>query len=197
MASVARVTADLGGVQGSPGASVFHFSIAGAVTTAPEANDIAGRVRAFWNAMVTYLCGGLTITVDPSVQTFDAVGGLLLGVTGAVPPAVITLGGTASLPKANMLGITYRTSTIANNRLLAGRTFVGPLDPGAVTTAGAPVAGAKTALLTAAAALGTGATGSQFVIWHRPGPLGQPGGLGPVTSQAAADKLWVLRSRRD
>lgn len=191
---VARVQAVISAASGLPGLNTFYFGV-GAVATVPEATDIAARVRAFWESFKANLAVGVVVDVDPTVETFDTATGALLGITAATAPAQVVSTGANSLPRATMMGLRLNTSLILANRLLKGRSFVGPLVQG-TNNNGQPTAAARTALLTAGALLQTGATAAVLSVWHR--PVNSAGGnVGPVVVLDVDTRFWVLRSRRD
>lgn len=197
MASVNKVTALLTGAAGLPGYQNLYFSSAGSVMTSAEATDVCGRVRAFWDSLKAYLAVGVQVDVDGTVEAYDAASGNLLGVQAVSAPASVVSTGTALLPPATQGGLRFKSGTVVSNRILQGRTFVGPLTTNAATSGGKPTSALITQLATAGGLLATGGTASVHLVWHRPGPAHSGGQSAGVISYIAATDFWVLRSRRD
>lgn len=197
MASIARVTSLITGITGTPGYSNQFFSISGASATLAEANDVTGRVRALWAAMVSWLAVGVLVNVEAQVTSLDVPTGALTGIITATTPTVVTSTGTDALPLMTQAGLKLVTSTVSFRRLVQGRAFLGPLRVNATTVGGQPSTSLKTSVVTAGTALLSGATGAAPVVWVRPDVSHSGGATAVVTSVAAADKFWSLRSRRD
>ena len=197
MANLARVVSSLTGQTGLPGNSVHYFQVASTTPTTAECTDIAGRVRAFWNGLLTYLAAGVRVQVSSTCDTFDSLSGLLVGSNTGTTPAVVVASGTDTLPPATQAGLKMKTAQPLNNRLLQGRTFIGPLGTNSMTSTGNPTAALITAIGASGALMATGATSALHVVWHRPSPTGQGGLASAVTAYTGATKMWVLRSRRD
>src|SRR5207237_1855150 len=84
--AIAKVTTDILGATGLPGASVHYFTIAGTTATTAEATDVCARVRAFWNGLAAYLAVGIQCVVDPTVDALDVPSGALQGRTTGTTP---------------------------------------------------------------------------------------------------------------
>ena len=195
--SIGKVVSLIQGVSGTPGYSVHYFTLAGTVPTNTEAADVASRVRAMWAALVAQLAANVIVVVDSTVQAYDVASGGIVGFTGGSTQPAVTATGTGELPPMSMLGLQLQTNTVIGRRLLAGRTFIGPLATNVATTGGIPTATARSAVLAGGTALLTGSTSSQLVVWHRPSLGVANGSTGVVTQVDCALKFWSLRSRRD
>src|SRR5207237_8175125 len=154
--AIAKVTTDILGATGLPGASVHYFTIAGTTATTAEATDVCARVRAFWNGLAAYLAVGIQCVVDPTVDALDVPSGALQGRTTGTTPATVTGTGVDTLPRQTMVGCRYLTNVVLNRRSLQGRTFIGPLGTTSATAAGIPVAALKTQTTTSGGRLATG-----------------------------------------
>lgn len=194
--TVAKVTTLIQGTSGLPGYQVLYFSVAGSVATGAEANDITGRVRAFWDGVKSIMAASVTMVTSPTVVSYGTNTGGVNGITTAVAPTGVISTGTGELPSATMLGLQLGTNVVTSRRLLIGRSFIGPLATAASTSAGVPTSTARSAVITAAGLLTTGATSSQLQVFHRP-RAGGSGSSAPVVSLDCALKFWYLRSRRD
>ena len=193
-----RVRAIISGVNGLPGLMTAYFTPTGALPVVADVNDVTGRVRSFWVALVGQLAAGTSVAVQQSTDTIDELTGALLGrVSAASAPTTVTATGTGELPPSTALGIRLVTNTIVVRRLLQGRIFVSPCAL-ATSNSGLPAGTAVTQGNVAGAALLSGATACKSQVWHRPTPGGSDGTRGDVLSATTdSAKLWVLRSRRD
>lgn len=189
-----RVTAEWSGFSGAPGYTNFYFDAFG---PGDEADLEVARVRAFFGAFASFLPTGVNINVQREVAVLDEATGGLLGY-GMATTTPTQVGGSAagSYSMASGAVVTWNTDSLNRGRRIRGRTFLVPLAVGAYDTAGTLSSGFITAAGTAATNLIGDGTGPQLVIWSR--PRGGTGGVaGPVTSYRVADRVSVLRSRRD
>ena len=189
MARIERVNCAWQSWPGAPGVSTFYM----ASTAPPQATVDA--IRAFFNALVTYLPSGLTITVPPSGDGIDDTNGAILGSWSVgTPPAVVT-GTSGSAYAGNAGGVVHwTTTTVVNNRRVRGRTFLVPLTSSAFQTDGSIATAALTAIQTAAAGLITTAA-DDLVVWHRPTNFAQ-GSSAVINGTRVPDLAVSLRSRR-
>lgn len=198
MASLIVAQAIVTGTNGLPGLNNFYFGGGATPATAAEATDALGRVRAFFNGVVTLLATGVTITMANPVKTISDTNGALLGMTTATAPALVTGTGANELPAATMLLAQWFTSTVVGTRLLRGHSNIGPLAQVVSAGNGGPSAASRATLLASMAAFTTGATAITQRIWSRPDFNGANNGLNaPVTSFGTGAQFGVLRSRRD
>lgn len=198
MATILRTTAQISGA-GVTDAGLASFSwlpgTPGGSTA--DATDCLDLFRDFWEAIKAQITFGVTITYDSLVLAYNDANGDLVGAFTGIPGAA-TVGSAAGdpMPFQTQGLVTWRTTGIVNNRRVAGRTFI----PYPVEGASSNGVGPNSTYTTAVAAgitalLAAGATASEPVIWHRPGP-GGAGSSYPVTAGVARDQWAVLRSRR-
>ncbi len=192
--AITRVTAEWSGFSGAPGYSNFYFAAFGS----GDAVDLeVARVRALFNAIPTYIPSGVSVRVLQEAAILDESSGELLGYSQATTqPSQVTGTGIGSWSAASGAVLTWNTETIARGRRLRGRTFLVPLAVAAYDTSGTLAQAFMTAATTGANALIGDGTGPTAVIWSRPRG-GAGGSAGPITSSRVADRVSVLRSRRD
>lgn len=182
---------------GAPGYTNLFFAQSLAPTQA-EIDATTAKVRAFWNALITLIPNGVTLTTRSDVDEFDIPSGELTRSLTAASVAVVTATGTGGYSAAAGACLNWATGEIVNGHRLRGRTFVVPL---AVTNGfdfGTLMSTAMTTLNSAATTLRTAASGIPMAIWHRPTAPGADDGVsGLVTGHSLNDKTAVLRSRRD
>jgi len=194
MADLKRCSAAWQGWPGAPGVTQFYLD-----DTAGQAQVDA--IRAFFNACITLLPTGLTITVPNSGDTVDESTGKLTG-TWSVPTAPIPVVGTGSGSYAGNAGavVHWLTSSVTRNRRIRGRTFLVPAING-YDNQGSLAAATQASLQTAATNLVTSAAGL-IHVWVRPvyqkgtGVLIRGGMSAPITSARVPDLAVSLRSRR-
>lgn len=192
--AITRVTAEWSGFSGAPGYSNFYFAAFGA---GDEVDLEVARVRALFNTLPTYLPAGVSVRVLQEAAILDESTGELLGYSQATTqPSQVTGTGIGSWSAASGAVLTWNTETIARGRRLRGRTFLVPLAVAAYDTSGTLAQAFMTAATNGASALIGDGTGPQAVIWSRPRG-GAGGSAGPITSSRVADRVSVLRSRRD
>lgn len=185
-----RIRVNLGGFQGAPGLAVHYFDFAGG-----SAQDAADAVAVLWGGFESFLYDTVTWSVDTAAAIIDETNGDLDGVTTITPASGGGTNTTEPLPPSQMGLVRWVTSGVVNNRVLRGRTFVGPTtqdanDSGLLTSA------SQTDLQNAANAF-LAVTDADPVIWHRP-PEGQSSGVfHPITGASVWNNFAVLRGRRD
>jgi hypothetical protein len=197
MADIMRIRSVIAGTQGTPGLSTLYAVGSLATPVAADALDMVGRVRAFWNAIITLLPTLTTVNVQSQVDLLDVATGALVGGLAPAAPATVTGTGGSALPFAAAALLVGNTGIVINGRRLQGRTFISPL---AATTNNAGNFGnaQQTTLTNAANAMLTGSSSSFPVVWHRPKAPGPAGGVGvAVLTYTARTPYAILRSRRD
>jgi len=172
---------------GAPGYSNFYVG-----TTITDHTPI----RTFFNALSTYLPGGLTITVPTSGDQISEATG---AITGAY--AATVTGGTVVAPGnvgvyAGMAGaqIQWQTSAIVAGRRPLGKTFIVPGYTTMFDTNGSLSAAFITAAQAAATTL-IAALSGEMKVWSRPRPA-LAGANVTVTSARVPDLAIALRTRR-
>lgn len=192
--AITRVTAIWTGFTGAPGYSNFYFAAFGG----GDVVDLeTARVRALFDAFKAQIPSSVSISVQQEAAILDESSGDLVSYAQATDPPVVvngTASGAYSAPSG--AAITWNTESIARGRRLRGRTFMVPLGNIAYQPDGTLLTTAITQLTAGAAAFLGDGSGPQAVVWSRPRG-GSGGSIGPITSARVADKVAVLRSRRD
>jgi hypothetical protein len=148
-----------------------------------------------------------SVQVESGGDTIDDATGELVG-AWSIAPAAGYAGANAS-PYAAPAGacITWLTPDILDGRRIKGRTFIVPIGSGFFQTDGSLTGAGITAIATPAAAY-VAALAGNGVIWHRPraaraadgsrpAVTARAGGHGIVNGSVVADKVAILKSRRD
>jgi hypothetical protein len=197
---IGRIRVVTAGWIGGPGLSQLYFTGATAGTvTAGDCANAAAAVRAFYMNLSGYYHTSWTAIVDPIIQVIEATTGALIREQAITPPATVTgTGVTGYGPTSTGPLASWHTSSVFGRHLLRGRTFLGPMQPGAYNTSGRINGVYVTGIQAAGAALAALATAS-MVVWHRPHPLSTSanGGYGQMTGCSVSDSPATLRSRRD
>lgn len=192
-----RIRTVITGTQGTPGLSTVYATGAGVTPIAADALDMVGRVRTFWNALITMLPSLITAQVQSQVDLIDPATGDLVGGLNPAAPAVVTGTGGAALPFAAAALLVANTGVIVNQRRLQGRTFISPL-AATVNNAGNFGTAQSLAVTAAATNMLTGSTTSTPCVWHRPTELFPAAGTqAPVSGYTTRIPYAVLKSRRD
>lgn len=151
--------------------------------------DLCDRIADFWSSFANYIYAGITVTVEPVVDSVDSETGLTTSSTGVTPPAPIAGTGSGDpIPPANQLLVQLRTGVYFTGRELRGRMFI----PGAMegdTTGGQPVSGYVTTVQNAAQSLADDADQVVYSPTKRE--------FADVSVVHVWEKYAVLRSRRD
>lgn len=162
-----------------------------------DATDCLDRFKDLWDAAKGAIHTGLTVDFDPICIAVEATTGVLTGAFAGTDPASIT--GTAAgtaLPLQTQGLLRLATSTVVAGRRLRGRLFIPAPEEGDNDANGVPDSGYITTITAAGSTLlAAGATASDPVVWHRPGPAGA-GTDAPITGVSCAPTWSVLRSRR-
>ena len=188
MADIARVRAAWQNWPGAPGVSTFYLNN-------PPTQAQIDAIRSFFNALITLLPSGLTITVPGSGDVLDDATGHINGAWSvATPPAVVT--GTGAGNYAGNAGMCahWLTNSVLLGRRIKGTTFLVPMISTAFSTDGSPGTSALSTVGTAAAGLVTG-VGANMKVWHRPTHFAG-GSSYTVTGSSVPDLAISLRSRR-
>jgi hypothetical protein len=185
-----RVRVELGGFAGAPGLATHYLDDAGG-----SAAQAATAVGQFWTDLQSILYDPVTWAVLPDVATITAGSGGLTAVTGVTSTSGSGTNTTEALPPSQMGLIRWHTAGVVSNRVLRGRTFVGPVTQDANDN-GVLTSGAKADLQAAADAY-IAAANSIPVVWHRPSPGGLDGSFSAITTASVWSEFAVLRGRRD
>lgn len=176
------------GTTGLPGYTKLHFLGELDPTSIASA---AGSIKAFWEAIKSYLPGAVTVQLDGIAQTFTT-GGQLTGEIPYTPPAATV--GTSASAYAGASGavINWLTDQFPNGRRLRGRTFIVPMAGTAYQNDGTLAPTVVTALRSAAQALAGGP--QPLCVVRRSGATALNI---HVSGTAVPDRTAVLRSRRE
>ena len=159
MPAVIRISAE--GDIATGAVNVFHSLIPNSAPVT-EANNAIGALNTMYGTLATWLQMG-QITIGKRVVTVDQNPDLVIGATSQI---VASTG--ASFDPLNCAAvISWGTQVVGGSR--RGRTYLGPLEAGGVSSDGRTIASAmRTAILSAATAMaGTTTGGIQFGIWSR------------------------------
>lgn len=162
-----------------------------------DATDILARFRAVWELLDHLIDPAVRFDYEATCIAVEATTGVLTGAfTGTDPTTTIGTGTGDPLPRQTQGLIQWGTDTVIGGRRVKGRTYVPGLLEGSNSSTGLPALTTVSDMVTAAATvLAAGATASEPVVWHRPGP-GGAGSHALITSAGASTKWAVLRSRR-
>lgn len=155
------------------------------------------RLRDAVTAGTSLFCTNTVFTSDAFVDTIEPSTGVITDSNAVTPWSHAGDQGTAYMPPANQLAVTWFTADIVAGRRVRGRTFVGPLAAVDTDGDGSPSVtrlGHLQSLMNAW--LDAGVTGVDTVVWHRP-VAGAGGSDHVITAAGKSDKYAILRSRRD
>jgi hypothetical protein len=165
------------------------------VSTVQAAADAA---RAFFSSSYSvgaFLPAGVSISFDPTVDVLEEVNGELTSTVPVTAPGTITGSGNARYAAVAGACVTWRTGDFVGGRRVRGRTFLVPVDGGALGLDGSLDDTFRGFINTAAAALV--ASAPEFVIWRRPtSHAAADGSAHIVGSGSCQDKTAFLTSRR-
>jgi hypothetical protein len=202
-----KVQAVWTGFSGAPGYSNFYF-----LTTDPisaSALAAANKVRTFFQEIRFQMVTGSSVEFPSVVQVLDDVTGNIEQEVGITAPAAMP-GQAASQIYAAPAGaaVKWSTSTFRDGHKMVGRTYLVPLAGVALQNNGTLDDTVKATIATAALNLRTSTP--TLVIYSRPRKAkaaeridgsdavsARVGLAAPVTASSVADKIAVLRSRRD
>ena len=208
MATLLRTMSVWDGRPGLPGYTAFHWGSGGG--TLQEAADGAhARAAAFFAQVVNTLPSGVTIRTLGEVELINVEDGTLDSVwtaTAGTSTAVGSAAGASPAPAGAC--ISWSTGGIAYNRRVRGRTFLVPLAAEKYEADGTLSTLGISQISSACAVILDAGTGGPLSVWARPAdavlnPDGtvkraaRTGSLHSVTGYRVADKVAVLRSRRD
>jgi hypothetical protein len=195
--TIAKFTVRWDGWTGAPGYTNF-YALGNLDETQTDA--AAAGIKTFLEAIKGYIAAVCTLTFIPTVQIIaEGDGSLAEQRNIATVPANVVGGSSGNFAAAGGACITWRTNTSTGRRLLQGRTFIVPIGGLAMQSDGTLATTAVNGLVNAGnayvARVSMGTPGRP-VVWHR--PKGGASGLSAqITNCTVADKVAVLRSRRD
>lgn len=188
MATLNKIPVSWGSWPGAPGVSTFY-------TFGGNLDNDTAALRTFFNALITLIPSGITLSVPGVGDDIDDSDGLINGAWNATAaPAIVT--GTASGVYAGNAGaiVHWLTAGVANGHRVRGRTFLVPLISTAFDSGGSISTTALTTLRNAATTMISSMAGS-LRVWHRPSPAGA-GSSHVVLTSSVPDLAITLRSRR-
>lgn len=198
MADLIRTRATIIGQTGLPGLFTAYYAPSGAVGTA-QATEALARVRAFFDSFKAHLPGTVQVTSPSEVDVINDANGDLVARVPGTPPATVSGTGAGTAGAAPLMFVLqHLTGVVVGKRVVRGRSFIGPTIA-SDNSVGNPTATSISALMTAAALLGTTiVTPLGQVVWHRPSGVPKAGGSSVLVTGHGVWTQWgVLRSRRD
>lgn len=209
MGNLLKVKIRWSGFTGSPGWSNLYFGDESEVFyTDANADAIADRVDTWLVGIKGLLPPAVNVTVQSDVEEIDPATGDLQRVFSAGPRNAIAGGAAANgYSAASGVVVTWRTAGVVAGRRVRGRTFLVPTATVAYDIDGSLQNSTITTLNTFSSALFPPVGGLGLAVWARPteqhtnakGEVvpARDGSWFPVQSHSVADKVAVLRSRRD
>lgn len=170
---------------GAPGYSNHYV---GSTTTAQTA------IRAFYNALASYIPTGTTIQVPNTGDQVNEATGQITGAWTGTPQSQVTCSGAGNYSGPCGAIVNWRTAEVINGRRPMGRTFIVPLVVGSYDSNGSLSAGTISAIQTAADTLISSLAG-ELKVWSRPKPT-IAGANVTVVSAQVPDMAAILKSRR-
>lgn len=159
MPAVIRVTAE--GDIATGCVNVYHWIIPNSAPVT-EANNAIGALNTMYTTLATWLQMG-SIRIGARVVTVDQSPNLVIGATSQVVAST----GASFDPLMCAAVIQWSTAVVGGSR--RGRTYLGPLEAGAVDSNGRTLNSTmRTAILNAAATMSAVTTGGiQHAVWSR------------------------------
>lgn len=188
MAEIVRFTWLWTGFAGAPGYTNIY-----ARGVDPE--DVGLAFNDFLAAQVSRIPNVVTIQLQPTPEVLEDTTGELTGVVDIGSTTAIDCTGPGVYSAPSGACVSWSTAGIVSGRKVRGRTFLVPLIADAYQADGSLQDATRAAMLSDANTFLT-AAGGQAVIWSRP-RTGVPGSSHPITAANIADRVAVLRSRRD
>lgn len=186
------ITAISNGYVGSPGYHKMHFF--GSLLPA-EASTCAAAMRQFYFAINTLQTSRMTLTWQPTYQTFDDKG-VLTG-ESAIPSVPLPVVGAAASVYAGGVGacVIWTTGFLNGGHKVRGRTYLVPMVSPAFEADGT-LAASSISLIGGAATALIGTVPSLAVNSRSRGGAQRQDITAPVNGYLLADKAAILRSRR-
>lgn len=196
MSVMVRIQTIWSGYQGAPGYTNMYFLSDG--DAAAAANAAGPRVRTFWDSIKALINVDVLLDVQRAYQVIESTNGNITadGLLTASPAQVVGTGtGTYAAPVG--AAISWETGLYnSSGHKIRGRSYIVPLNGGAMQNDGTLADATITTLESAAATLV--GTSPVLLVWTRPStPTSSDGTARTVFSAAVHDRAAVLRSRRD
>lgn len=169
--------------------------------------DLQTPLDVFWTSVLPYMPPVVHAQVQTGGDQIDDETGDLIGSWVGVARAIETGSGGADYAAPAGACVTWLTPIIRDGHRIKGRSYLVPLSQEFYQNDGSLQTDALAAVVAAAEAFVTAAAGN-LRIWHRPrlaraetpehkALTAHVGSQAAVISSAVADKVAVLRSRRD
>lgn len=183
---------------GGPGVNVFYFTKG----TPPMDDETAVQdaydmLHASFEAIAVGLAPGIRLVVGTEATQIDAETGEVVGVTPVTTSDTdISGSGTGGLlPRGTSLCMRHSTGLWQNSKQLVGRSFIGPIAGGSMTTAGQIEPTFGTLVENDFNGLISG-VGARLAVWHRPAVGTHTGGYYADVVRLSVNSVpSTLRSR--
>lgn len=198
MASIFSIQCRISGFTGGPGLNTWHFTSGDVATGQSHIEEAAVELRAFYDAMKSFMPSGQFVTFTGESRVSDIATGQVEQQIAYEAPALVAGTDTAgNVSKATQAKIRLYTDTVVGRRILRGGIFYGPLADQGLTSDGGIASTLRLAAQNGLAAL-ISAPGPRLQVWHRPKGKPLSGGVaGDVVGVNVMPVPAVLRSRRD
>lgn len=213
MTQLLRIKLNWTGFVGGPGYTNLHFGLEsgadGAWITPENIAQAVTKVDLFLASLIPRIPPIVTVNMDKTAEVIAIADGRLIDFKTITTTTRTGGTGTGSYSAASGAVINWYSSGVRRGRRVRGRTFLVPLAGSALATDGTLDTSALGAFNTMATDLAAPtASGARLMVWGRPTPVlddagkatGEttPDGVAyPVVSSRVADKVAILRSRRD
>jgi hypothetical protein len=205
MTTMFKVTSTWSGFTGAPGYTNLFFEHSDPPSTGVQ--QAVDNARQLFNACKNALPSAVTVTTSPTVELIEDIDGELVDVmTATTPPAAVVGTDTTAYAAPSGLVIAWLSPGVYRGNRVRGKTFLVPIGGVNYQTDGSLATGLPAAITVHAEAF-LAATGPTFGVWCRPqkAHLNSAGEAVPAsdgkffeaTSSRVADRVSVLRSRRD
>lgn len=194
------------GTSGGPGLTQLAIrEPSGVFATEASTQACVNAVRTFWDSIKGNLPNEILLTVQPTVDWYSEVDGVLQG-SITVPTVPTSIGGTDvnQFSMASGMKCNLHTGVIRHGRRVRGSFYVVPAALGTFTTSGTIASGVRTSVNTAMATMRTSinASGLEWCVWsrEREATATKPyraGATAAVTIAETNEKAAILRGRRD
>lgn len=195
MASLYQITVRWTGFVGAPGYTRMHF-----MTNSPsqaEAVAAAQDMADFFSAISALLPTDIELTFDLEVPVLlDSTGQPQQFLNLPAQPTITQPTGAGAYAAPAGASVQWLTSAVNNGRRVRGRTYLVPLIDGAYDSVGTLDAADQAVIQTAASTL-YNSLNSLLAVFSRPSTAPDNGFSTQVTGAAVADKVAILKSRRD
>lgn len=177
-----------------PAMNIWHARVGDAwPTNKPGHENVVTALSNFYNQIKGLYPSGCTISFDGTAQEVGTAEPQYID--GLTSFTVAATGSSDSLPAANALLVSWRTSLAT--RRGRGRTFIGPVVVSAAENNGTPEESNRSALQGAVNALVAASTAPDSDAWAIGVWSPTDGVLRDITSGTVPNRFGVIRSRRD